>query len=222
MTGDRRSGPIFSETFANGSGEAFWLVIVPENALPGPCIGARLAAVESRFRGSSRSPEAGDRVRMRVICAHSVRTANKAGIMAAHTRTGDCLPETAKLLSKSTSREEDSGSSGSRTPGLRAILRLIRSSRSTPTTRSSTTGSTHFGKDNHGRTTITTCRFLIDLARGRFSRRDALKASGALAAGAAIGGGLTIRQLADVSAQSPEAGAAPSGEVVWALDSSAA
>ena len=24
-----------SETFANGSGEAFWLVIVPENALPG-------------------------------------------------------------------------------------------------------------------------------------------------------------------------------------------
>ncbi len=35
MTVDRRSGPIFSETFANGSGEAFWLVIVPENALPG-------------------------------------------------------------------------------------------------------------------------------------------------------------------------------------------
>jgi peptide/nickel transport system substrate-binding protein len=61
--------------------------------------------------------------------------------------------------------------------------------------------------------------FLIDLARGRFSRRDALKVSSALAAGAALGGGLTIRQLADVSAQSPEAGAAPSGEVVWALDS---
>ncbi|HET9658913.1 MAG TPA: ABC transporter substrate-binding protein [Thermomicrobiales bacterium] len=61
-------------------------------------------------------------------------------------------------------------------------------------------------------------RFLIDLARGRFSRRDALKASGALAAGAALGGGLTVRQLASVSAQSPEAGAAPSGEVVWALD----
>ena len=62
-------------------------------------------------------------------------------------------------------------------------------------------------------------RFLIDLARGRFSRRDMLKTSGALGAGAAIGGGLTIKQLADVSAQSPEAGAAPSGEVVWALDS---
>ncbi|TXG86949.1 MAG: twin-arginine translocation signal domain-containing protein, partial [Thermomicrobiales bacterium] len=31
-------------------------------------------------------------------------------------------------------------------------------------------------------------RFLIDLARGRFSRRDALKASGALATGAALGG----------------------------------
>jgi peptide/nickel transport system substrate-binding protein len=61
--------------------------------------------------------------------------------------------------------------------------------------------------------------FLIDLARGRFSRRDALKVSSALAAGAALGGGLTIRQLADVSALSPEAGAAPSGEVVWALDS---
>ncbi len=27
-----------------------------------------------------------------------------------------------------------------------------------------------------------------------------------------------IRQLADVSAQSPEAGAEPAGEVVWALD----
>ena len=52
--------------------------------------------------------------------------------------------------------------------------------------------------------------FLIDLARGRFSRRNMLKASGALAAGAAIGGGLTNNQLADVSAQSPEAGAAPS------------
>ena len=52
-------------------------------------------------------------------------------------------------------------------------------------------------------------RFLIDLARGRFSRRDMLKASGALGAGAALGGGLTIRQLADVSAQSPEAGAEP-------------
>lgn len=61
--------------------------------------------------------------------------------------------------------------------------------------------------------------FLIDLARGRFSRRDMLKASGALTAGAAIGGGLTIKQLANVAAQSPEAGAAPSGEVVWALDS---
>ncbi len=60
-------------------------------------------------------------------------------------------------------------------------------------------------------------RFLIDLARGRFSRRDALKAGGALTAGAALGGGLTIRQLADVSAQSPEATAA-SGEVIWALD----
>jgi peptide/nickel transport system substrate-binding protein len=62
-------------------------------------------------------------------------------------------------------------------------------------------------------------RFLIDLARGQFSRRDMLKASGALGAGAALGGGLIIKQLADVSAQSPEAGAAPSGEVVWALDS---
>ena len=61
-------------------------------------------------------------------------------------------------------------------------------------------------------------RFLIDLARGRFSRRDMLKASGALGAGAALGGGLTIRQLADVSAQSPEAGAEPLGEVIWALD----
>ncbi|HET9658912.1 MAG TPA: ABC transporter substrate-binding protein [Thermomicrobiales bacterium] len=61
-------------------------------------------------------------------------------------------------------------------------------------------------------------RFLIDLARGRFSRRDMLKGSGALAAGAAIGGGLTIKQLANVSAQSPEAGAEPTGEVVWALD----
>lgn len=60
--------------------------------------------------------------------------------------------------------------------------------------------------------------FLIDLARGRLSRRDMLKGSGALAAGAAIGGGLVIRQLADVSAQSSETGAAPSGEVVWALD----
>ena len=60
--------------------------------------------------------------------------------------------------------------------------------------------------------------FLIDLARGRFSRRNMLKASGALAAGAAIGGGLTIKQLGNVSAQSPEAGAAPAGEVVWALD----
>jgi len=57
-------------------------------------------------------------------------------------------------------------------------------------------------------------RFLIDLAKGRFSRRDALKASGALAAGAAIGGGLTIKQLATVSAQD-----APHGEVIWALDS---
>ena len=57
--------------------------------------------------------------------------------------------------------------------------------------------------------------FLIDLARGRLSRRDLLKGSGALAAGAAIGGGLTIKQLANVSAQSPEA---PAGEVVWALD----
>jgi hypothetical protein len=35
MTADKRSGPIVSETFANGSGEAFWLLIVPENALPG-------------------------------------------------------------------------------------------------------------------------------------------------------------------------------------------
>jgi len=60
-------------------------------------------------------------------------------------------------------------------------------------------------------------KFLIDLARGRFSRRDALKAGGALTAGAALGGGLMIRQLADVSAQSPEATAA-SGEVIWALD----
>ncbi|MCA9859943.1 MAG: ABC transporter substrate-binding protein [Thermomicrobiales bacterium] len=57
-------------------------------------------------------------------------------------------------------------------------------------------------------------RFLIDLARGRFSRRDALKASGALAAGAALGGGVSIRQLANVSAQDAE----PVGEVVWALD----
>lgn len=60
-------------------------------------------------------------------------------------------------------------------------------------------------------------RFLIDLARGRFSRRDALKATGALGAGAVLGGGLMIRQLADVSAQSPEAAAAV-GEIVWALD----
>ena len=42
--------------------------------------------------------------------------------------------------------------------------------------------------------------FLIDLARGRFSRRDMLKASGALTAGAAIGGGLAISKLADVFA----------------------
>jgi peptide/nickel transport system substrate-binding protein len=61
--------------------------------------------------------------------------------------------------------------------------------------------------------------FLIDLARGRFSRRDMLKGTGALAAGAAIGGGLTIKQLGNVSAQSPEAGAEPTGEVVWALES---
>ena len=56
-------------------------------------------------------------------------------------------------------------------------------------------------------------RFLIDLARGRFSRRDMLKGSGALAAGAALGGGLAIKQLAKVSAQD-----APAGEIVWALD----
>ncbi len=58
--------------------------------------------------------------------------------------------------------------------------------------------------------------FLIDIARGRFSRRDMLKASGALTAGAAIGGGLTISQLAKVSAQDA---AAPAGDIVWALDS---
>jgi len=57
--------------------------------------------------------------------------------------------------------------------------------------------------------------FLLDLVRGRFSRRDMLKASGALTAGAAIGGGLTISQLANVSAQDA---AAPAGEIVWALD----
>ncbi len=57
--------------------------------------------------------------------------------------------------------------------------------------------------------------FLIDLARGRFSRRDMLKASGALTAGAAIGGGLTISQLAKVSAQDA---AAPAGEIVFALE----
>ncbi len=57
--------------------------------------------------------------------------------------------------------------------------------------------------------------FLLDLARGRFSRRDMLKASGALTAGAAIGGGLTISQLANVSAQDA---AAPAGEIIWALD----
>src|SRR4051812_5549690 len=62
-------------------------------------------------------------------------------------------------------------------------------------------------------------RFLIDLARGRFSRRDMLKGSGALAAGAAIGGGLTIKQIANVSAQSPAASAEPTGEVIWALES---
>jgi len=60
--------------------------------------------------------------------------------------------------------------------------------------------------------------FLLDLARGRFSRRDMLKASGALTAGAAIGGGLTISQLARVSAQTPAA-SEPTGEIVWALDS---
>lgn len=42
-----------------------------------------------------------------------------------------------------------------------------------------------------------------------------LKASGALTAGAAIGGGLTISQLANVSAQDA---AAPAGEIIWALD----
>ena len=35
-------------------------------------------------------------------------------------------------------------------------------------------------------------RFLIDLARGRFSRRDALKATGALGAGAASSSALFI------------------------------
>jgi peptide/nickel transport system substrate-binding protein len=75
------------------------------------------------------------------------------------------------------------------------------------------------GATNFERKTMTEndndLRFLLDLAKGRFSRRDMLKASGALGAGAALGGGLTIRQLAKVSAQDA---AEPVGEVVWALD----
>jgi hypothetical protein len=35
MSAGKRSGAIVAETFANGSGEAFWLVILPEDALPG-------------------------------------------------------------------------------------------------------------------------------------------------------------------------------------------
>lgn len=61
-------------------------------------------------------------------------------------------------------------------------------------------------------------RFLIDLARGRFSRRDMMKATGAAATVAAVGGGLTMHQLGSAAAQSPEAGAEPKGEIVWALD----
>ena len=35
LTPGKRSGAISAETFANGSGEVFWLVIVPEDSLPG-------------------------------------------------------------------------------------------------------------------------------------------------------------------------------------------
>ena len=60
-----------------------------------------------------------------------VHRANKAARIATHTRTGDCLPETAKLLSKTYSKRGGSGLPGSEAPGPRANSGSL-SSRSNP------------------------------------------------------------------------------------------